>query len=154
MAARRKIITLFKWKDLLTEWNQELLADEVIRADLPPEVIAAGWLGYPGATEAQLEQLEERLGTPLPPSYRMFLRFSNGWRDTGHFIPAIWSTEEVEWFAVRNQEAIDGWLEGERYEGREPDPVPDDDYLQYGEDGADELTFRSDIFANNSGDQR
>ena len=137
-------MTLFNWKDLLTEWNQELLADEDIRADLPPEVIAAGWLGYPGATEAQLEQLEERLGTPLPPSYRMFLRFSNGWRDTGHFIPAIWSTEEVEWFAVRNQEAIDGWLEGERYEGREPDPVPDDDYLQYGEDGADELTFRSE----------
>ena len=32
----------FHWKDLLTEWNQELLQDEEIRAKLPPEVIASG----------------------------------------------------------------------------------------------------------------
>ncbi len=137
-------MAIFNWKDLMTQWNQELLADEEIRAELPPEVIASGWLGYPGATEEQLAQLEERLGTPLPPSYREFLQFTNGWRDTGHFIPAIWSTEEVEWFAVRNQDAIDGWLEGERYDGNEPLPVPDDEYLAYGEDGAGEDTFRSE----------
>ncbi|MGZ3716189.1 MAG: LuxR C-terminal-related transcriptional regulator, partial [Ktedonobacterales bacterium] len=68
--------------------------DEDIRAELPPEVIASGWLGSPGATETELQQLEERLGTCLPPSYRQFLQFTNGWRDTGHFIPTIWSTEE------------------------------------------------------------
>ena len=95
-------MTRFNWKDLMTAWNQDLLAEEDIRADLPPEVIASGWLGYPGATEEQLSQLEERLGAPLPPSYRAFLQFTNGWRNTGHFIPAIWSTEEVEWFAIRN----------------------------------------------------
>ncbi|MGZ3600589.1 MAG: SMI1/KNR4 family protein [Ktedonobacterales bacterium] len=120
------MMTTFNWKDLMAQWNQELLADEGIRAELPPEAIASGWLGYPGATEAQIAQLEERLGTSLPPSYRQFLQFSNGWRDTGHFIPAIWSTEEVEWFAVQNQGVIDVWVEGERSDGREQDLVPDD----------------------------
>lgn len=136
-------MTRFNWQDLMTAWNQDLLADADIQADLPPEVLAAGWLGYPGATEEQIQQLEERLGTPLPPSYRAFLQFTNGWRATGHFIPALWSTEEVEWFAVRNQETIDVWLEGERYDGREPDPVPDEEYLAYGAEGAGEDTFRS-----------
>ena len=137
-------MTTFNWKELMTQWNQELLQDEEIRAELPPEVIVSGWLGYPGATEEQLSQLEERLGATLPPSYREFLKFTNGWRNTGHFIPAIWSTEEVEWFAVRNQDTIDAWLGGERYDGTEPPPVPDDEYLDYGEDGASEGDFRSE----------
>lgn len=125
-------MTRFNWQDLMTAWNQDLLADEDIQAGLPPEVLAAGWLGYPGATEEQIQQLEERLGTPLAPSYRAFLRFSNGWRATGHFIPALWSTEEVEWFAVRNQETIDAW---QATTGDLP-PEPDEDYFDYGEEGA------------------
>jgi SMI1/KNR4 family protein SUKH-1 len=128
---------------LMTRWNAALLADEEIRAQLPPEAIAAGWMGYPGATEEQIAALESRLGATLPPSYRAFLAFSNGWRATGHFIPAIWSTEEVEWFAVRNQDAIDAWLEGERYGGPLP-PVPDEDYLSYGADGAADGAMRSE----------
>lgn len=124
-------MTIFNWKDLLTQWNQELLEDEEIREKLPPEVIASGWLGHPGATEEQLAQLEKRLGATLPPSYQEFLKFTNGWRDTGPFIPAIWSTEEVEWFAVRNQDTIDAWQETT---GNLP-PGPDEEYFDYGEDG-------------------
>lgn len=124
----------FDWPGLMTAWNAELLSDDEVRENLPPEVIASGWLGYPGATEEQLAALETRLGVALPPSYRAFLAYTNGWRETGHFIPAIWSTEQVEWFAVRNQDAIDSWLEGERYDGREPDPVPDAEYLDYSGD--------------------
>jgi hypothetical protein len=125
-------MTNFNWKDLLTEWNQQLLEDEDILKNLPPEVIASGWLGYPGATEEQLAQLEKRLGATLPPSYREFLRFTNGWRDTGYFIPAIWSTEEVEWFSVRNQDTIDAWREGTG----DLSPRPDEEYFDYGEHGA------------------
>lgn len=120
------------WPGLMSQWNTDLLADDEIRANLPPDAIASGWLGYPGASEEQLAALEERLGVALPPSYRAFLAYSNGWRATGPFIPAIWSTEQVEWFAVRNQDTIDAWLDGERYTGREPDPVPDEEYLDYG----------------------
>lgn len=36
-------------------------------------------LGHP-ATEVAVIALEERLGRPLPPSYRVFLRLYNGWK--------------------------------------------------------------------------
>jgi hypothetical protein len=133
-------MTVFNWKDLLTEWNQQLLEDQDILKHLPAEVIASGWLGYPGATEEQLTQLEQRLGAILPPSYREFLKFTNGWRDIGHFIPAIWSTKDVEWFAVRHQYVIDVWTRG----SEDRPPIPDEKYLDYGEDGADEAAFRAE----------
>jgi hypothetical protein len=47
----------------------------------------------------------------LPPSYRAFLRVSNGWRCTSPFIDRLWSTEEIEWLSVRNQDLIDIWTE-------------------------------------------
>lgn len=138
----------FDWHGLMTQWNADLLADEEIRANLPPEVIAAGWLGYPGATEEQIVALENRLGATLPPSYRAFLAYTNGWRATGHFIPAVWSTEEVEWFAVRNQDAIDAWLDGLRYGygGKPIPPVSDEEYLNYGADGSAESGTRPEYY--------
>jgi hypothetical protein len=133
-------MSLFNWKDLLTEWNQELLEDVDILKRLPPEVIASGWLGYPGANEEDLAQLERRLGATLPPSYREFLTFTNGWRDTGYFIPAIWSTKEAEWLAVRDQYVIDVWTKG----AEDVPPIPDEEYLDYGEEMADETAFRAE----------
>jgi hypothetical protein len=136
----------FDWHGMMTQWNADLLVDDEIRAQLPPEVTAAGWLGFSGASEKQITTLEERLSAALPPSYRAFLAYTNGWRATGQFIPAIWNTNEVEWFAVRNQEAIDAWLEGERYDGREPDPIPDAEYLDYDERGATAGALRSEYY--------
>ncbi|MGW3351175.1 SMI1/KNR4 family protein [Nonomuraea rubra] len=34
---------------------------------------------HPPATAAEVHKLEERLGVELPPSYRQFLLFANGW---------------------------------------------------------------------------
>ncbi len=127
----------FDWPGLMAQWNADLLANKEICANLPPAVIASGWLGYPGASEEQIASLEARLGATLPLSYRAFLAFSNGWRDTGYFIPAIWSTEEVEWFAVRNQDTIDAWVYDDL------PPIPDEDYFNYGEDGASEGEMRA-----------
>ncbi len=134
----------FDWERLMTPWNAELLADEQIRAQLPPEVLAASWMGYPGANQEQIAALEARLGATLPLSYRTFLAFSNGWRHTGSFISAVCSTEQVEWFAVRNQDTIDAWRGGERYRGAEPLPVPDEEYLDYDERGAASGAMRSE----------
>lgn len=53
--------------------------------------------------------LEERLGTVVPASYRNFLATTNGYRQTTPFIDRLWSREEVDWFAVRNQDWIDAW---------------------------------------------
>jgi SMI1 / KNR4 family (SUKH-1) len=104
-------MSVFDWTTFLTEWSRELLALKDLAAELPHEVVASGWLGYPGAREDQLARAEAHLGRALPPSYRDFLRVTNGWRYKGPFIKKLWSTDEIEWFSVRHQEWIDAYVE-------------------------------------------
>ena len=88
----------FDWHGFLIRLSEEALCDpEIIEyGELPSEVIASGWLGYPGATDDEIARAEARLGAPLPPSYRAFLRVSNGWRHVPPFSERLWSTEDVE----------------------------------------------------------
>lgn len=98
-------MTKFDWENLLKEFSQKLIADlnERKKAEIPSEVIQSGWLGYLGATEEQITQAEARLETTLPPSYREFLKVTNGWRKADWTELQLWSTEEVDWFCVGNQ---------------------------------------------------
>lgn len=118
----------------LEVWSREALTSGQPLDDVPAEVVRSGCLGYPGATEEQLAQLEARLGARMPPSYRAFLSTTNGWwQPTGYDDQyQFWSTEQVEWLAVRHQEWIDDWLSG--WHALDPAPlhVPDDEYFVYG----------------------
>jgi hypothetical protein len=97
---------------------------------LPAEVLTNRWLGFPGADEAQIRKAEKRLGITLPPSYREFLKISNGWRKTTPFIDKIWPVEEIDWFSRRHQaDWIDPWIEGG---GGIIYPIPDEEYFVYG----------------------
>ena len=103
------------WRDLLRTWSREMLAAEEYRREFPPEVVAAGWLGYPGATEEEITQAETRLGIALPPSYRTFLTVTNGWRRTTHFVERVQTVSEIGWYRDVGPEALAGWLEGEQW---------------------------------------
>lgn len=94
----------FDWRSFLQQWSRAILEsmEEEQLSQLPPEVIESGWLGYPGATENQLAQVEAQLRMTLPPTYREFLKVSNGWRQTTSFIPKLWSTEGIAPFAARH----------------------------------------------------
>ena len=98
----------FDWKYFLNQWSQIALElVETSQSNLPKEVYESGWLGYPGATEAQISHVEHRLNVTFPPSYREFLKITNGWRQTTPFINRIWAIEDVEWFSVRHHK----WIE-------------------------------------------
>lgn len=131
----------FNWKELLSEWSRKLLESDSYTyyiAKLPSEVLTGKWLGYPGASEEQILRAEQRLGITLPPSYREFLKISNGWRKTTTFIDSLWPVEEIDWFSRRHQyDWIDPWIEGAGgiY------PVSDEDYFVYGP-GQDETSLR------------
>jgi hypothetical protein len=117
------------WEALLQQWSKEVLASE--HADtLPPEVISSGWLGFPGATEEDIQEAENRLKAKLPPSYRQFLKVSNGWRIATPFIENVWPIKDVAWFKERHKDWIDAWQEGERASSHPP--VSDADYFVYG----------------------
>lgn len=132
----------FDWESFLRQWSQEILESiDRDRESLPPEVIESSWLGYAGATEEQIAQAEARLGSTLPPSYRAFLKVSNGWRQTTPFINRLWSVEEIEWFATRHQDWIDAWSEKSgHFSSKSPDDnavtlsVSDKEYFVYGDE--------------------
>jgi hypothetical protein len=113
----------------MRQWSHDLLQDSDVAADLPKDVRTSGWLGYAGATEEQIVGLEAHLGVRLPPSYRAFLSVTNGWRNTTPFIDKLWSTDEIEWFAVRNQDWIDAYVEP----AADLPPITDAEYLDYSE---------------------
>lgn len=134
----------YDWKPFLLQLSRDILADDDLRSMLPPSVVESGWLGYPGATEPELAELETRLGISLPTSYREFLSVTNGWHNISPFIYKLWSTSEIDWLRVRNQQAIDGWIEGEKYTEKRygPTVVTDEEYFVYGEEQPSEA-FRS-----------
>ena len=40
------------WRSFLAAWSRAVLVAPDLAAGLPPEVVASGWLGYPGASDA------------------------------------------------------------------------------------------------------
>ena len=110
----------YDWLTFLHDWNETLLTharesddldDLAEDEDSSPEQVFSGWLGYPGASEQQLFEFEQRLQTRLPPSYRSFLFASNGFRQPGNTVPRLYSTHQVDWFRTTNQATIDIWLQ-------------------------------------------
>src|SRR3954468_17728672 len=100
-------MTESEWKTCLTEYNRELLSYEQVVEALPRELIKGGWLGYPGASEKEVAATEKRLATRLPPSYRAFLKASNGWRFPSVSIFDLRPAAKVAWFREENQDWID-----------------------------------------------
>lgn len=97
----------FDWDKLMKEWNTYVFhSKRSMQFDL--DLIKKGWMGFKGATEKEIEILEERLNSRLPESYRSFLAYSNGWHGIlNPFIDKLFNTSEIGWFRDLNSE----WLE-------------------------------------------
>jgi len=121
-------MTESEWKTFLTEYNRELLSYEEVVEALPRKLIKAGWLGYADAAEGELRKAEKRLATNLPPSYRAFLRTSNGWCFPSISIFDLLPIAKVNWFREENQDWIDAYV------GPSADlpPISDKEYFVYG----------------------
>jgi cell wall assembly regulator SMI1 len=126
-------MTTYDWRPFLERLSRAVLESPYADSyELPPDVVASAWLGFPGATEEQIAAAEARLGTTFPPSYRAFLKVTNGWQQLDSSIDKVWSVEDVEWFRTRHQEDwIDLWTEGETMMGELP-RISDEQYFVYG----------------------
>ncbi len=101
-------MTTYDWQTLMQAWNTALL-NSTFKDELPAEAVKAGWMGKPGATEAELAALEKRIGKTLPPSYREFLQFSNGWQVMESFGSGILPANEAGWFRELSTGWMDAW---------------------------------------------
>jgi hypothetical protein len=79
-----------------------------------------------GASEAQVEAVEERLKIKLPPSYRNFLSARNGWKFASDVTPVIRPVEKIRWFRKEHKD----WYEAYAMSA-EPLSVMEKDYFDY-----------------------
>uniref|UniRef100_UPI003518448B SMI1/KNR4 family protein n=1 Tax=Streptomyces calvus TaxID=67282 RepID=UPI003518448B len=92
--------TGFDWRSFLHRWSGEWadsLSDDDSRGGDDETARQARWLGFPPASEARIAAMEERLGRRMPPSYREFLRVSDGWRHAGGFVWLLAGTADAHW---------------------------------------------------------
>ena len=86
----------------------------------------------PGAAEAELAAVEARLKIALPPSYRAFLKASNGLGPLDDLSPLLRPAGEINWFRVEHRDTIKAYTDPVESEGR----TPDEAYFDYGPDGS------------------
>jgi cell wall assembly regulator SMI1 len=120
---------MLDWRPFLTLWSKQLLQSS-LAANLQPPAESDEWLGFTGATNRSIQNLEQRLGVSLPPSYRAFLTVSNGWRRTTPFIARVRPVEDIDWFRIENQHWVEVYSENDSEQ-------PDVEYYDYGPHGGD-----------------
>ena len=100
----------FTWQTFLINWNREVLSSNEVDKHLPPEAINLGWLGNVGATEEMLLTVEKGLGRKLPPSYREFLKVSDGWYMRGaSVVEKLLSSWEIGWLNDLHPDVVSNW---------------------------------------------
>lgn len=102
--------------------------------EFTPEAIESKWLGIPQTSEENIANTETRLATKLPPSYREFLKVSNGWLRYPGMIK-LRGIDEIDWFCTENQEWIDIWIAS----CKDTPPISDEEYFTYGKNSQDFL---------------
>lgn len=89
------------------------------------DIIRNSSSGRPPATDEQIRAAEQRLGATLPPSYKEFLRLTNGWVLGDIYLTWV---DRIDY--LRNTEYQE-WMVDMAGEFVPDDPVPDERYFNY-----------------------
>jgi hypothetical protein len=102
-----------QWRRYLAEHSADVLrvAEDDELDQVSDAQRASRWLGFDGASAAQLAMLEQRLGALLPPSYRSFLAASDGWLNISTFMWTMRTTGDVNWLRDADPQLCDGLRE-------------------------------------------
>lgn len=91
---------------------------------------------FSAASAKSIHALEQRLGSPLPPSYKSFLLTSDGFAELGGLWGSLFPVNDVNWFRNAEADWIRMWIETSTH----PD-LPVEKHLVYG-DEQDPAVFR------------
>lgn len=125
------IPTVEDWTIFLDQWNQQVF-EKLKASNIKPskhhhysEDIDYNCYHLPGATKAQIIELDQKLQTKLPVGYRNFLLASNGFVSLDRRY-MFCDTDKIDWFIQENRDWAEIWSNSN-------DDISDEQYLQYGE---------------------
>jgi len=121
--------------DFFESYNQNDLQRMIENGVLDRETVQKNWLGFPPATEKQIQDKEKLLGVTLPASYREFLLTSNGFRNVCFFLNNLFPVDKINW--AKNTEE-QWWFD---LIDDTSSKVSDEEYFVYGKE-QDTLYFR------------
>ncbi|MBN3926743.1 MAG: SMI1/KNR4 family protein [Nostoc sp. NMS4] len=119
------------WENRIREWSVKCINSltEQKKSQLPSDIIQSMWLGYPGTTEEQILSAEARLSVKFPPSYREFLKVTNGLNFVSIYGFKFYSTDEIYSYTEGVPDSAEAWIEA-----YEVDPLTDEEYFVYGKE--------------------
>jgi hypothetical protein len=97
----------FSWQQLLRKMSLKIhteVEENMIYYDKSD--VSDNWLGYTGAMDQEIENREKELGVTLPPSYKDFLRITNGFRQISFFSGQLLPVQQVEWISKKDPEFL------------------------------------------------
>lgn len=107
-------MTELEWKVFLKEFLSVLISEDYDNSDFHKKTHQLLSPKQFAQIEEQILNAEHRLGITFPPSYRSFLKVSNGWPEMGAAEPGrLWSSSEVQWLRDQDLETIEGWSNSE-----------------------------------------
>jgi hypothetical protein len=118
------------WTIFLSKWNQqvfEVLKVKNIKLSIYHHYQDTDYNCYhlPGATEAKIIELEQKIQINLSVGYKNFLLASNGFVSLDrHYM--FCDTDKIDWFVQENRDWAERW-------GKSDLDVSDEEYFQYGE---------------------
>lgn len=130
-----------EWKSFLTKVSETLAQSDDLHGGLKVENV--DWLGFEGISNPQIQMHEERLKTNLPPSYKEFLKVTNGFKQLNCFVWDILPIEKIDWLKRFDPTLYDLYTT----EYKDTFNAADDEYFVYG-DEQKTTNFRSDFLAN------
>jgi len=125
------------WKDFLTDVSKAVINSNDLLEEFK-EKQSSNWLGNDPITDKDIMYHEDRLKTVLPPSYKAFLKESNGFKQLSCFIWNILPLDKVRWLKDFDPDFY--WLYAN--ELNDFNPI-DEIYFTYGEE-QNTVNFRSD----------
>lgn len=129
------------WKSYLTDISATLSQSEDLYQDFRNSKL--NWLGFDGASETEIHNHEKRLCTSLPPSYKEFLKVSNGFKQLNCFVWDILPIDKVDWLKTFDPALYELYAT----EFNDSFNVTDEEYFIYGEDQKT-TDFRSEYLIN------
>lgn len=129
------------WKSHLSKISTALGQGEDLREEYKSS--NTNWLGFDGVSNADIQVHERRLNTYLPPSYKEFLKASNGFKQLNCFVWDILPIDKIDWLKTAEPTLFELYST----EFKDSFDATDEEYFVYGEDQKT-TDFRSEYLVN------